>query len=136
MIYGYLRVSRDHQTVDNQKFEINRFFKKSKLKVNSWIEETISGTKVVDKRQLGQVIVERIRQRKLIRNKIDSVVGIVKTERIRQRAKNIPLTGYSSEYSFANFSQRLNIGSSRSREILLKYLLGGIDPYGIKLFIN
>lgn len=56
MIYGYIRVSTDKQTVENQRFEINRFIKKSNLHVDSWIEETISGTVAPDKRNLGRLI--------------------------------------------------------------------------------
>ena len=29
MIYGYIRVSTDKQTVENQRFEINKFIKKT-----------------------------------------------------------------------------------------------------------
>ena len=56
MIYGYIRVSTDKQTVENQRFEINRFIKKSRLQVDSWIEETISGTVAPNKRNLGKLI--------------------------------------------------------------------------------
>ena len=56
MIYGYIRVSTDKQTVENQRFEINRFIKKSGVHVDSWIEETISGTIAPDKRNLGKLI--------------------------------------------------------------------------------
>ena len=45
MTYGYIRVSSDKQTVENQRFEINRFCASQKLKIDGWIEETISGTK-------------------------------------------------------------------------------------------
>ena len=45
MIYGYIRVSTDKQTVENQRFEINNFCNERGLIVNAWIEETISGTK-------------------------------------------------------------------------------------------
>ena len=41
MIYGYIRVSSDKQTLENQRFEINKFCKKEKLIINGWIEETI-----------------------------------------------------------------------------------------------
>ena len=44
MIYGYIRVSSDKQTVENQRFEITKFCNEQKLQVNDWIEETISGT--------------------------------------------------------------------------------------------
>ena len=56
MIYGYIRVSSDKQTVENQRFEINNFCKKEKLVINDWIEETISGTKNYTKRQLGNLL--------------------------------------------------------------------------------
>ena len=56
MIYGYIRVSTDKQTVENQRFEINRFCKQENLKVDKWIEETISGSKTYDKRALGKLL--------------------------------------------------------------------------------
>lgn len=56
MIYGYIRVSTDKQTVENQRFEINRYVKKCNLHVNEWIEETISGTVSPKKRSLGKLI--------------------------------------------------------------------------------
>ena len=56
MIYGYIRVSTDKQTVENQRFEITHFLNSQNLKVESWVEETISGTKNYDKRQLGKLL--------------------------------------------------------------------------------
>lgn len=56
MIYGYIRVSSDKQTVENQRFEINKFCKREKLQIGDWIEETISGTKNYNKRELGNLL--------------------------------------------------------------------------------
>ena len=56
MIYGYIRVSSDKQTVENQRFEINRFCKSRQMHIDDWIEETISGTKNYTKRQLGRLL--------------------------------------------------------------------------------
>ena len=56
MTYGYIRVSTDKQTVENQRFEIDSFCKKQNLKIDGWIEETISGTKNFDKRKLGELL--------------------------------------------------------------------------------
>lgn len=56
MIYGYIRVSTDKQTVENQRFEINNFCKKQNIIIDGWIEETISGTKSFKKRELGKLI--------------------------------------------------------------------------------
>ena len=56
MIYGYIRVSSDKQTVENQRFEINNFCDREDLLIDGWIEETISGTKSYDKRELGRLL--------------------------------------------------------------------------------
>ena len=65
MIYGYIRVSSDKQTVENQRFEINNFCKKNDISIDGWIEETISGTKAYNKRQLG-VLLRRVKKDDLI----------------------------------------------------------------------
>lgn len=54
--YGYIRVSSDKQTVENQRFEINKFCECKKMKIDGWIEETISGTKSYNKRLLGKLL--------------------------------------------------------------------------------
>ena len=56
MIYGYIRVSSDKQTVENQRFEISNFCEHQNLSIDDWIEETISGTKNYSKRQLGKLL--------------------------------------------------------------------------------
>lgn len=56
MIYGYIRVSTDKQTVENQRFEIQNFCKRENLSIDGWIEETISGTKNYNKRALGHLL--------------------------------------------------------------------------------
>jgi DNA invertase Pin-like site-specific DNA recombinase len=58
MVYGYIRVSTDKQTVENQRFEIEQFCLKQDMKVERWIEETISGTKLPEKRLLGPLLAE------------------------------------------------------------------------------
>ena len=52
MIYGYIRVSTDKQTVENQRYEIENYCKERGLIVSSWIEETISETKKLMKENL------------------------------------------------------------------------------------
>lgn len=56
MIYGYIRVSTDRQTVENQRFEIKRFCSDNNLQVDKWISETTSGAKEVNKRRLGKLL--------------------------------------------------------------------------------
>ena len=65
MIYGYIRVSTDKQTVENQRFEINNFLSSKQLEVDCWIEETISGTKNYDKRQLGKLL-KRVKENDIL----------------------------------------------------------------------
>lgn len=65
MNYGYIRVSSDKQTVENQRFEISRFAEEQNIQIDGWIEETISGTKNYDKRKLGKLL-KRIEKGDLI----------------------------------------------------------------------
>jgi DNA invertase Pin-like site-specific DNA recombinase len=65
MVYGYIRVSTDRQTVENQRFEISRFAQQQNLQIDGWIEETISGTKNYTKRGLGRLL-KKVRKGDLI----------------------------------------------------------------------
>ena len=56
MIYAYIRVSSDKQTVENQRFEISKFLAKKNIRINEWIEETVSGTVSPKERNLGKLI--------------------------------------------------------------------------------
>ena len=56
MIYGYIRVSTDKQTTENQEFEIQKFCKKENIIVDVWVKETISSTKELKKRKLGKLL--------------------------------------------------------------------------------
>ena len=65
MIYGYIRVSTDKQTVQNQKFEIIQYAKRNRLKIDKWISETISGTVLPSRRNLGRLL-EKVQKGDLI----------------------------------------------------------------------
>ncbi|MDR2673294.1 MAG: master DNA invertase Mpi family serine-type recombinase [Opitutaceae bacterium] len=56
MIYGYIRVSTDKQTVENQRYEINRFCERENVAIDIWLEETTSGVKEPEKRKLGKLL--------------------------------------------------------------------------------
>lgn len=56
MNYGYIRVSSDKQTVENQRFEIIKFCRREGLTINGWIEETVSGTRQYSRRRLGKLL--------------------------------------------------------------------------------
>lgn len=56
MIYAYLRISSDNQSVDNQHYEILKFADQKKLSIDTWIKETVSSTRKVDQRKLGSFL--------------------------------------------------------------------------------
>ena len=56
VIYGYIRVSTDKQTVLNQKFEIDNFCSKRDFQIEKWVEEVISGTKKLSDRKFGHLM--------------------------------------------------------------------------------
>lgn len=56
MTFGYIRVSSDKQTVENQRFEILKFCSSQGITIDGWIEETISGTRRYTKRELGKLL--------------------------------------------------------------------------------
>ncbi len=56
MIYGYIRVSSEKQTVENQKFEIQKFALRNSIHIDKWVEETISTRKPLKKRKLSRLL--------------------------------------------------------------------------------
>lgn len=56
MIYGYVRVSTSSQTVENQKFVIENYAETNSLKIDKWVEETISSRVELKNRKLGNLI--------------------------------------------------------------------------------
>lgn len=86
MIYGYIRVSTDQQTVENQKYQIQKFCKANKIKVNVWVEEVISSRKPLKDRKLGLLLTKIKKGDILIANEISrlgrnmlEVMGILQT---------------------------------------------------------
>ena len=55
-VIGYIRVSTDKQTYTHQRFEIEQYAKKHKLKVDDWVEEKISSRKALKNRKLGALL--------------------------------------------------------------------------------
>lgn len=56
MIYAYIRVSTDKQTVENQRFEVQKFATEKGLVIDKWVSETVSGTKAASDRKLGPLL--------------------------------------------------------------------------------
>lgn len=55
-VYFYIRVSTDLQNCANQRFELETFAKKNNIKVDEYIEETISSRKPLSQRKLGKLL--------------------------------------------------------------------------------
>ena len=53
---GYIRVSSNKQTFEHQRFEIENFAKREGIQIDTWIEETISSQKALEKRKLGELL--------------------------------------------------------------------------------
>jgi DNA invertase Pin-like site-specific DNA recombinase len=56
MNYGYIRVSTDKQTTENQRYEIKKFGKEKKIQIDEWIEETISASRKLEERKFGSLL--------------------------------------------------------------------------------
>lgn len=56
MVYAYLRVSTDKQTVENQRFEIQKFAHLRNFQISKWVEETISSRKELAVRSFGKLL--------------------------------------------------------------------------------
>ena len=56
MIYAYIRVSTDKQTLETQRLEIEKFALNKKFFVDAWVSEIVSGTKAAADRKLGSLL--------------------------------------------------------------------------------
>lgn len=56
MNYGYIRISTDKQTTENQRYEILKFTEIKQFNIEEWIEETISSTKKLEIRKFGELL--------------------------------------------------------------------------------
>lgn len=66
MTYGYIRVSTEHQNLENQQLEIKKFARMNHITIDSWIEETVSGTKKPESRKLGKILMNQAKSGDLI----------------------------------------------------------------------
>ncbi|MFK7980867.1 MAG: master DNA invertase Mpi family serine-type recombinase [Saprospiraceae bacterium] len=58
MIYAYIRVSTDKQSVENQRFEILKYADAKKITIGEWVEETVSSRRKLADRLLGKTLDE------------------------------------------------------------------------------
>ncbi len=56
MVYAYIRVSSDKQSVENQRYEIQQYAAARTLQIDAWAEEVVSGVKSARDRKLGRLL--------------------------------------------------------------------------------
>lgn len=56
MIYGYCRISTNHQDLKNQIHELQTFANKENFQIDKWISETISSRSPLNERKLGRLL--------------------------------------------------------------------------------
>jgi len=112
MIYGYIRVSTDKQTTENQRFEILKFAQEKQLHVDRWIEETISATKKLSDRKLGALI-ERMRE--------DDILMVTELSRIGRsilEVMSILHTLMEKDVKVFTTKERYELGNNISSKVL------------------
>ena len=55
MVYAYLRVSTEKQTVENQRFEVNNWAIEKQIMIDEFVEEVMSGGISIGHRKLGSL---------------------------------------------------------------------------------
>ena len=56
MYYAYIRVSTDHQNVENQQHEILTYTQNHNIQIDRWVSEIISSRKPLTERKLGKLL--------------------------------------------------------------------------------
>lgn len=56
MYYAYIRVSTDHQNVENQQHEILTYTQNHHIQIDRWVSETISSRKPLTERKLSKLL--------------------------------------------------------------------------------
>lgn len=57
-VIAYIRKSTDKQSFEHQEYEIEQYAEKHNLKIDRWVEESISSRKELKKRQFGKLLEE------------------------------------------------------------------------------
>lgn len=66
MTYAYIRVSTDHQNIENQKHEILEYCKYNHIHVDQWVIDVMSGIKKPEQRNLGKEIMNNCKPGDLV----------------------------------------------------------------------
>lgn len=144
-VIAYIRKSTDKQSFEHQEYEIEQYAKKNNLKIDRWVEESISSRKELKKRQLGKLLEELKEGDVLIATEISrlgrsllEVMGILQT----CLEKNCQVWTIKESYNLKNDLQSqllaavFSIGISLERSLLSQRTKTALDAKkaaGVKL---
>lgn len=144
-VIAYIRKSTDKQSFEHQEYEIKQYAEKHNLKIDRWVEESISSRKELKKRQLGKLLEELQDGDILIATEISrlgrsllEVMGILQT----CLEKNCQVWTIKESYNLKNDLQSqllavvFSIGVSIERSLLSQRTKTALDAKkaaGIKL---
>lgn len=144
-VIAYIRKSTDKQSFEHQKYEIKQYAQKHNLKIDRWVEESISSRKELKKRQLGKLLEELKEGDVLIATEISrlgrsllEVMGILQT----CLEKNCQVWTIKESYNLKNDLQSqllavvFTIGVSIERSLLSQRTKTALDAKkaaGVKL---
>ena len=144
-VIAYIRKSTDKQSFEHQEYEIEQYAQKNNLKIDRWVEESISSRKELKKRQLGKLLEELKEGDVLIATEISrlgrsllEVMGILQT----CLEKNCQVRTIKESYNLKNDLQSqllaavFSIGISLERSLLSQRTKTALDAKkaaGVKL---
>ena len=121
-VIAYIRKSTDKQSFEHQEYEIEQYAKKNNLKINRWVEESISSRKELKKRQLGKLLEELKEEDCLVCSEISRLsrsVGEIFLILQTLISKKCQVVSIKENYNFSNSlqSQILAFGFGLSSQI-------------------
>lgn len=112
MIYGYIRVSTDKQTTENQRFEITNFASEKAMDIEEWIEETVSATKKLNDRKFGALL------NRIGKNDILIVTELSRLGRNLMQIMSILHTCMEKEAKVFTIKERYELGNNINSKVL------------------
>ena len=121
-VIAYIRKSTDKQSFEHQEYEIKQYAQKHNLKIDRWVEESISSRKELKKRQLGKLLEELKEGECLICSEISRLsrsVGEIFLILQTLISKKCQVVSIKENYNFSNSlqSQILAFGFGLSSQI-------------------
>ncbi|MCQ2966337.1 MAG: recombinase family protein [Alphaproteobacteria bacterium] len=104
-IYAYIRVSSDKQNCDNQLSAINNFASEHNMKIDKYVQETISSRKAIEKRKITNLFNKLKPSDTLIITEISRLArNLYEIASLLQAAinKNVEVISIKQNYSFKN----------------------------------